>query len=358
MIRSSRWWLGLVGCALAGAVVSSAVAADGLFSKKKDSKADKSAKASPDWSAPVAEVNGEPITVQDLAIELIDNYGKKHLEMMVNRKLVAQACKTHNVEVTRADLDNEIKDTLKKLNISRKEFVERVLERREITYGQYLRDTVWPALAMQKLVADRVTVTEEDLTKAFEANYGEKVDVRMLVIRELRKSQEMWDAISKIEDPEKRIAAFEDCCKIHSVDAATRSFGGRCAPINKHSSFPEIEKLAFGLKPNELSSIIQVPEGHLMLLCVARIPAQEGITMDTVVKVSDKGQTKDETVREMMQKDIHEKKIRVEISSFFADLRAKAKVNNFMTADFAADELTPTSGEESPDDGKNVQQTN
>lgn len=290
------------------------------------------------WATVVATVNGESITREQLAEELIATHGRRQLELLINRRIIEQACKDRKIEVTRVDIENDINDTLKKFNLKRSEFIERVLGSKEITFAQYVRDTVWPALALKKLVDGRSKVSDEDIAKSFEANYGPKVDVRMLVVMELRRAQELWEKVNEEKDPAKRLAVFEEMCKTYSIDQATRAFGGKTQPINKHTGYPEIENLAFSLKKGELSKVVQLPEGNLMLLCVDHIPARTDITLSTPLGANSK-----ETVRDMLRKDIMEKKIRIEVAQLYKELYEKSAKNNFLSPDFDAEDLKAAS---------------
>ncbi|MGL4465537.1 MAG: hypothetical protein ACRC1K_25585, partial [Planctomycetia bacterium] len=256
--RSTSGWIGKGMVAAALAVVvglmapATGRAADFFGLKPKPGAKGEAAKPTDGpWNETVAEVNGEKITMEQLAQELIDAHGKKQLELMVNRKLVEQACKEKKVAVANAELDAELKATITKLNINRKEFIEQVLARQELSLRQYMRDTVWPALALKKLVADKVVVTPEDVEKSFEANYGEKVEIRMLVVREVHRANELWKKVMEAKADgadktiEEKVAEFEGFCKLYSVDEATRPYGGRTQPISRHSNHPEIEKLAY-----------------------------------------------------------------------------------------------------------------
>lgn len=286
------------------------------------------------WSTVVATVNNEEITREQLAEELIQTYGRKQLDLIINRKVIEQSCKQAKIDVNRAEIEQDLQDNLRRFNIKRNEFIERVLGSREMTYAQYVRDTVWPALALKKLVQGRVTVTDDDLRKSFEANYGPKVDVRMIVVLELRKCQELWEQVNGEKDPKKRLAIFEDLAKTHSIDQATRAFGGKTQPINKHTGYPEIENVAFALRPGDLSKIIQTPEGNVILLCVQQLPARTDVTLETTVNP----QTK-ETIRDVLLRDLKEKKTRIEVANFFKDTRDKAVVKDFMSGDFDAQDL-------------------
>lgn len=296
------------------------------------------------WETVVAEVNGDVITREQLADELIEVHGKELLENIVNRKMIEQACKAKKIVITRVDVENELKEKLATLNLSRKEFIERVLGPQDVTFPQYLRDTIWPAVALKRLVSDHVQVTEEDLEKAFEANFGEKVDCRMIVVLEPKKAQDVWEEVNAIKGLEARVEKFEQLAKERSIDQATRSLGGRTQPINRHSATPNIEKTAFALEPGELSKIMQVPtgdpqapSGNLILLCVQRIPKNDSVTMESVFNEKTK-----ETVRDALTKDIREKKLRQEVTNLYLALRKEAKIENYLTSEFSAKALEET----------------
>lgn len=333
--------IGLAGCLAATLWAGHAWAVDILpkFGKKDPKVQQASTAPKPGWSASAAEVNGEKITREQLAEELLDTYGKKHIDLMINRKIVEQACRERKIEITQRMMEDDLQATLTKLNLKRSEFVERVLGQRELTLSQYMRDTVWPALALKALVEKTVTITNEDLDRAFVANFGDRVDCRMLVVLELRKAQELWEKANKETDLKKRLLLFEELCKTFSVDQATRSFGGRCQPISRHSGYPQIEKLAFDLKPGELSRIEQLPDqSYVMLLCVEKIPARKDITLDSVAMTDEKTK-KQTTWRQYLSKEMLEKKTRYEISNYFVELQKKAEINDYLNHKLSADKL-------------------
>ena len=280
----------------------------------------------------VATVNGEPITRDRLADELIEDGGPQQLELMINRRIVAQLCKQAKVEVTDKEVDQDIENTLTKMRMKRKEFVEAVLARQGMTFGQYRRDRVWPKLAMVKLVKDKVKVTDQDLTNAFEANYGPKVECRWIVVKEMKRAQDLWERLMKEEMGDKRLKLFEDMVKEYSIDSATRSLGGKIAPFNMHSDNPELEKAIFALKVGELSSITQIPDGNAIFICVAHIPPVKGVTMDSKPYPEAK-----QTIKQLLHEGIYTKLLQYEADQLFTEAKKKAKVDNFMTGEFSAE---------------------
>ena len=339
----------LIAALAFGGLCVGSIAADlpKVFRKKdKTPKKDAATNAGNDkyWTEPVAVVDGETITRGQLAKELIANDGRRQLELTINRKIIDQALRKRKIKITNAEIEKEFDETIERLNLSRKEFIKTVLERREITLPQYVRENVWLAVALKKLVAESIKVTKQDLDKAFEANYGEKVRVRMLVVVEQRKAQKLWEKAHAEKDLDKRDELFGEMCKTYTTDAATRAYAGETQPIHRHTNYPAIEKPAFGLDKGELSEIIQVRDGHVILLGLGRIPARTDLTMDSI---SD--EEKKLTVREVMTKDIREKKLSLEAARFSLRLRKQAHIANYLTGEFDPNDVAPLAAQPSTD---------
>ena len=58
-------------------------------------------------------------------------------------------------------------------------WLELVTKQQGVSVEVYRRDSVWPALALKKLVGDKVQISKEDLRKGYEANYGPRVRCRV-----------------------------------------------------------------------------------------------------------------------------------------------------------------------------------
>lgn len=316
----------------------------------KGKKADPPASVTP--NRVVAAVNGQEITREELAAELIEMYGKDHLETMIGRVLVQQSCQARNIEVTEKEIRAELDDFLRRNNLKLEEFKSQILAQQGVSLARYLRDQIWPKLALLKLVKGSVEVTQEDLDKAFEANFGEKVQVRMLTVVERRKAEEIWKQVNDLQTPEEREKLFEDLARKFSTDEATRPYGGKAAPFGRNSTHKEIEDVAFRLQVGELSSILQAPGGHLLLLCVGHIPRQEGITLDSPVDRKQLGPNAPEdvkTYRDLFVKDIERKKLVGQVARYYDELEKSAKIENFLNGDFDPDGLTQPAGDPNVD---------
>ncbi|MCA9140928.1 MAG: hypothetical protein KDB00_29355, partial [Planctomycetales bacterium] len=130
----------------------------------------------------VAVVNADPITRQMLSTATLERYGETVLDnVIINRQLIFQACQERGLEVTEAEVTQEISRLATKFGFSVQDYLGLLQEKRDIDPGQYGREIVWPILALRKLVADQVEPTEQEFNEAYLSEYGEAVKCRMIM---------------------------------------------------------------------------------------------------------------------------------------------------------------------------------
>ncbi len=192
-------------------------------------------------SDPIAVVNKEVITRQRLAEETLVCKGREVLETLINRVLIDQALRARKMEVTAADVDNEIERIAREVHgIGRVAWLTSLEKERGISPAQYAREIIYPGLALQRLAEERVKVTPADEVMAFESRYGEKLKCRVILLDKLETAQEIWDALRK--DP----LSFEKQAQEHSIDNGSRSLGGLMTePITRHALPTPVSDAAF-----------------------------------------------------------------------------------------------------------------
>lgn len=265
-----------------------------------------------------ATINDQPITVAELAEVCFQRNGKAILETEINRRLLVDELARRKVQVTQADIDAEIAhaaelsgvlDPQGRADIPR--WIKTVTEEQGVSTEVYIQNAVWPSAALKKLTAGEVQITNEDMKKGFEANYGPRVRCRAIVMDNLRRAQEVWAKARQNATPE----FFAKLAKEYSIEPGSRDTGGEVPPIQQHGGRPQLEKEAFKLKPGELSSITQVGTRYVILLC-------EGRTEPLNVKF--------EEVRDEIYRDIYEKKLRLAMASQFEEIRSSAQIDNYL----------------------------
>jgi parvulin-like peptidyl-prolyl isomerase len=265
-----------------------------------------------------AIVNGQKVTIAQVAAESVKRHGTVVLEGEINRKLLTQALTTAKKSVTQADLDTEVARAAASFGYVRADgqpdvaaWLEAVVAEGAATADLYVRDSVWPSVALAKLTEGEVSVTEDDLKEGYESNYGPRVEVLAIVLSDQRSAQKIWELARNNPTEE----FFANLAEQYSVEPVSQSNFGKVPPIRKFGGQPAIEKEAFALKPGELSGIIATGDKYIILRC-------QGLTEPVV---------KDYTaVREELQTSIQERKSRQAMAKKFDELKASAQIDNFL----------------------------
>ena len=272
-----------------------------------------------------ATLNGHKITIQQLADQCIDRHGIAILEGTIHRRLLEQELKRRKLTVTQDDVDAEVARAAVQMGKTTSTgeadvdaWLKMVTEQQGITAEQYIRDAVWPTTALKKLVGDQVLLTNEDIQKGYEANYGPRARCRAIVLPSQRKAQEVWEQARNGISPEnfeESVEHFARLAKEYSIEVSSRDLGGQVPPIQRHGGQPTIEAEAFRLQKGELSSIIQAGDKFVVLL-------SEGFTEPAKIELAE--------VDEIIQADIHEKKMRIAMAEEFSRLKEGATIENFL----------------------------
>jgi hypothetical protein len=259
-----------------------------------------------------------PITREELGEYLIARMGSERINNLINRRIIEHVCQQKGIEVTQAEVEADLAETIKGLNLhSAKEFENTLLKRPPYnkTLYEWKEDAVRPRLLLTKLCRERVHVTDEDLKKAYEAYYGEKIECRIIMWQLEMKHHVEMEIYPKIRDSE---AEFDKEAK-KQASPNLAAHGGRLEkPIGRNTTGNEdMERAIFNLQPGEVSRLIETPEGLVVFKCDKRIPAS------TAVKLED--------VRDRLTKECMDRKIQIEIAKVFKELRDEAKPQNFLS---------------------------
>jgi parvulin-like peptidyl-prolyl isomerase len=265
-----------------------------------------------------AIVAGKPVTLAQLADECIARHGAEVLDGEINRKILQQELNKKKAVVGGDDIEAEVVRAAEAYGYLTKDgqpdkeaWLKAVVEQDGATVDLYVRDAVWPSVALKKLVGGSVQVTEEDLQKGFESNYGERVEVQAIVLSDHRQASKVFD-LARNNNTE---AFFSELAQQYSVEPSSRANGGKVPPIPRHGGSKQIEDEAFKLQAGELSGIVAVENQFIIIRCLGR-------TKPVQVNADE--------VRPGLAKDIHEKRLRVQMTRKFDELREGAQIDNFL----------------------------
>lgn len=276
----------------------------------------------------IAMVSGRAITRQQLADEAVARKGKEILETLINRTIIQMALEEKKLEVTAAEIDQEIDNVAMKLaGIGREAWLRTLDKERGISPFQYARDIIYPALALRKLSEGRVQVSEKDIADSFELQYGAKLRCRMIAVDKMQTAQEIWEKLRA--NP----GGFEKLAQTESKDPATRAMGGLLPePIRRHAHPQNVSDAAFKdlvdgnpadkdlshkPKDGDISGIIQVNEAMWVIFRrEGVIPAAEGVTLQ------------DPKIKKQIHDLVYDVKQKEMMGIVFQELFKKAEIEN------------------------------
>ena len=270
-----------------------------------------------------AILNGQIIPQQELVDLCVQKYGKDTLYDMINRRLVEQACKKANVIISEQDIDGEIWEMAFKhlallpngeANVGL--WLRRAMEETGLPEPMYRKNVVVPVLSLKRLTHSLIQVTDEEIQMAYEANYGSKVQCLAIFFtaQDQRRAMEVW----QMANQQKTEEYFGDLAAKYSFDFESRQGRGMIPPIARYCGHPELESVAFALKPEELSHIIQVEDSLVILYCIGHVNPLP-------VKI--------EEVRAELQMHIFEKKQQIVIARYFERLLKEAVWTNYLSGE-------------------------
>jgi foldase protein PrsA len=282
----------------------------------------------------LAKVNNQSISFDLVATEAVKKHGEEILDNLINRMIIQQECDRRGLSVTRDEVAQEVSGIARKFNLPTDTWYQMLQSERGIDKDSYHRDVIWPMLALKKLAGANITVTAEDMQRAFERDYGPRVEVLAIFVNgNIRHANDIWQKATA--DPEN----FDKVATQYSSDPNTRPLGGKVPPIRKHGGTPQIEQEAFRLKPGEISRVIEIDSGRFVILKC------EGFTEQAVRSIDE--------VREELQQQLVEEKTQEAVAKVFQELKDKAQVINYLTQNSTAG--APSAGK--PAGAAKVQQT-
>jgi parvulin-like peptidyl-prolyl isomerase len=257
----------------------------------------------------VAVYNGQtPITREEFGEFLIARYGVEQIEFLINRRIIDRECQARDISVTPEEIEAGLADDLKKLgNVDMKVFEKDFLGPYNKNVYEWREDVIRPRLLMAKLCRDGIKVSEGDLQQAFEAEYGEKLEGRMILWPRDQTRYAMMQ-YARIRDDAK---AFDEMAQ-HQASSTLAAKGGKIGPFGRGSlGNKDVEDEAFKLHPGEMTTLLETPEGNVVFKLEKRHPANKTVTLSSL--------------RDKLTHEVFERKVQAEMQTAFKNLREKAR---------------------------------
>ena len=226
----------------------------------------------------VAIVNGQKVTRQELYELLVDTYGDDALDVLIRRTLIYQAAAKEGISATSSELNQKLKilingeidGLMRTYRIKDKADLEKELIKIDSSIAQLeeklskkMRKQAEVEVLAEKVMTKTVTVTEEELKKVYDLEYGEKIEASQIVYN-IRSDAE--DALKKIKSG----ADFATMAKNDSIDRVSAAKGGKMQPFSPKDG---IGTQVANLKVGEISDIIKTDYGYHIIQITGKKPA-------------------------------------------------------------------------------------
>ena len=226
----------------------------------------------------VAIVNGQKVARQELYELLVDTYGDDALDVLIRRTLIYQAAAKEGISAASSEvnqklktlINGEIDGLMRTYRIKDKADLEKELIKIDSSIAQLeeklskkMRKQAEVEVLAEKVMTKTVTVTEEELKKVYDLEYGEKIEASQIVYN-IRSDAE--DALKKIKSG----ADFATMAKNDSIDRVSAAKGGKMQPFSPKDG---IGIQVANLKVGEISDIIKTDYGYHIIQITGKKPA-------------------------------------------------------------------------------------
>ena len=244
----------------------------------------------------MAVVNGHIIAlteVQEQAIPLIrkmvmessdrsgaprvDDTQKQVLERLIDQRLQLQEARNQGITTSAAEVDAYIEDLKNKANVKSDEEFQKLLAKEGLALPK-LRKDVEDHLTLLKIVGkevrSKIIISEQEVRKAYEDEIDQFVEPSQVRLRyilialpedaspevtsqEKKKAEEVLLKLKKGED-------FSQAAKENSMGPMAET-GGDIGYVKKGELHPDVDKVAFSLREGQISDIIPLPSGFVII---------------------------------------------------------------------------------------------
>ena len=226
----------------------------------------------------VAIVNGQKVTRQELYELLVDTYGDDALDVLIRRTLIYQAAAKEGISAASSEvnqklktlINGEIDGLMRTYRIKDKADLEKELIKIDSSIAQLeeklskkMRKQAEVEVLAEKVMTKTVTVTEEELKKVYDLEYGEKIEASQIVYNTRSDAE---DALKKIKSG----ADFATMAKNDSIDRVSAAKGGKMQPFSPKDG---IGIQVANLKVGEISDIIKTDYGYHIIQITGKKPA-------------------------------------------------------------------------------------
>ncbi|OLC89628.1 MAG: hypothetical protein AUH86_25180 [Acidobacteria bacterium 13_1_40CM_4_58_4] len=213
-------------------------------------------------------------TPEQLQADIADRQ-KNTLRDLIDQSLLVQRAKDMGVNV-KPDVIKQLDQIRKQNRLDSIEALEKAVTSEGMNWEDF-QSNIENHLLTQRVIGNEVgshiNITDEEITKYYEAHKSEFVRPEQVALREIevstqnKKPEELPDLKKKAETALKRIQDGEDFAEIAKrfSDSSTKDQGGFLGVYKRGELAKELEDKVFSMKKNELTAVMETKQGYLVL---------------------------------------------------------------------------------------------
>lgn len=255
----------------------------------------------------LVRVNGVAIRRSEVVERLLKRFGAQAVDEMVDELLLRQAAAAQKVTAPEEEVERRLARV--RSQFGSPELFLSQLEQAGTSVSR-LKEEIADEIVRERLIikAQGLKVGDEELKKAFDENKDKlgappAVHLRHILVKDEKLAQEL---VKKIE----KGAEFAPLAREHSLAASGKAAGGDYGFVSRGMLPPEIDEIAFALKPGELK-VVPGPRGQHILQAVATRPAKPAVFED---------------IKEELRELLLSEKIKKAAPAYLHELRRKADI--------------------------------
>lgn len=223
----------------------------------------------------VATVNGQPVERKVLVDKLLQYYGQRALDSIIQQMVIIQEAERLGLEATGKEIDEALDDFYRTgafpetMPMSRRRSTwNELLKGRGLTLDDF-REDLRVEVLLRKLAERRVQVTDEMIRDKHAEMFGERLMISWILLSNEAEAREVSRRLASG-------AEFETLARQVSSDAASAAQGGRLSqPIARGRRGAAFDSAVFSLETGEISLPVRTGRGWAVVRLDERIAADD-----------------------------------------------------------------------------------
>lgn len=242
---------------------------------------------------------------------LVTQYGADGVNSLLAQKIVEKEISKNDIKVTDKEIEEELAEYQE--YYGGEEAFNSVLESSGVNLAD-VKEDIKRNVATNKLLEDRIEITEEEMKTYFEENKAqyaqtEQVQASHILVEDEATAKEVKEKLDAGGD-------FAELAKEYSTDSSSES-GGDLGYFGKGEMVAEFEEAAFSMEIGEISAPVKSEFGY------------------HIIKVVDKKEAKDavyEDVKDEIKSTLFDTKAQTEYSTWLSEKMEEYKAESLLNA--------------------------